>query len=90
MLCNKHIAILATTLVLTACGGGSSNNNLPVAPAAESISQIGAQGANGEPIEPNNGALAANINAIFGGPNGEPIAVEDGDTVQDVITRAGG
>jgi len=86
---NKHLAILAITLLMTACGGGSSNNNAP-APGI-TLGSIAAQAANSDAVAiTDNQTLVNDITAIFGNANGEPVEVEAGDTVQDVITRAGG
>jgi len=88
---NKHLAILAITLLMTACGGGgSSNNNNAPAPGI-TLGSIAAQAANSDAVAiTDNQTLVNDITAIFGDANSEPVEVEAGDTVQDVITRAGG
>jgi hypothetical protein len=74
-------ALLAITL--TACNNGSSSSS-----ENQLKSGFAAKAANDEPdaiYDPQK--LQSDINTLFGGPNSEPVAVNDGDTLKSVINR---
>ncbi|MGI9302229.1 MAG: hypothetical protein ACR2RB_05910 [Gammaproteobacteria bacterium] len=86
--------IAAFTLSLAACGSdndppvnGGSGGGTP--PAQATFSQFASQDANAEPLDISDpAALAADIAAIFGDANDEPVEVEEGDDLNAVIARA--
>jgi len=70
-------------ITLSACNNGSSSSS-----ANQLSSGFAAKAANDEPdaiYDPQK--LQSDINALFGGPNSEPVAVNDGDTLKSVINR---
>jgi len=83
---NKLLLITFSSLFLLAgCGGGGKHKvtdnetgietlaNAPAASDAGALDDVA--------------QLRSDLSAIFGDADGEPIPVEDGDTVQDVIDR---
>ena len=91
----KILMIIALSVItLAACNSSSNNNDNDGDDTGASKNQLkvfAAQNANDEPKTVENAAnLKNDINALFNGADGEPIGVEAGDSVQDVINRAGG
>lgn len=81
--------------LLTACGGDSdntsSNNNGDNGggDTAQRLQDIAANDASDAPGAINAPAdLQQDITALFGDANSDPVAVETGDTLQDVMNRA--
>lgn len=71
-------------ITLTACNNGGSSSS-----SANQLSTgFAAKAANDEPdaiYDPQK--LQSDINKLFGSPNSEPVAVNDGDTLKSVIDR---
>ncbi len=86
------LPLAAVTLLIAACNGDDNGKPTPgtVTPA-NSFSEIAARSADSEPAVVNDlQGLLDDIGAIFGGANGTPTDVQGGDTVADVVSRAGG
>ncbi len=88
---NQHIIIIAGTLlfVLAGCfdssgGGGTSSDSTDSAVATIFATSIVSDSASIS--DPN--ALAISIDNLFGAENAEPISINAGDTIADVLDRA--
>lgn len=81
----------ATMLLLGGCGGGGGSNGTAVVQPAGALSQVASQApdADPDPLSDIQG-LIDDITALFGDAGATPVDVLDGDSVGDVITRAGG
>ncbi len=77
---------MVSLLGLSACNNGNfSNNNNPAQTNVESFSS---QNPDSKSIAIADAMmLKSDLNALFGDADSEPKAVEDGDSVQDVIDR---
>jgi len=77
---------IISLLGLNACNhGSSSNNDNPVQTNVESFTD---QNSNDQSLViADGGLLKSDLNALFGNADDEPKAVEDSDSVQDVIDR---
>lgn len=75
----------SSLFILVGCGGGgnnqSSNNRV------EALTGVGVD--NDATTLDDITTLNNDLNVIFGAADGEPIPVEDNDSVQDVIDRGG-
>lgn len=80
---NKIILITISSLfILTGCGGGGENSI--------NVQSISNNATDSDAVVLENApALSGNLNDLFGDADGEPKAVEDNDSVQDVIDRTG-
>jgi hypothetical protein len=75
---------MVSLLGLSACFNNSSNSN----PAKNNIESFSQQNIDKEPVQiVDADLLKSDLNLIFGDADSEPKAVEDGDSVQDVIDR---
>ena len=86
---DQHTIILAGTLlfVLAGCGGGGgSTSSDSTDPAVATIFETGIAAEPANISDPT--ALAASIDNIFGAENAEPISINAGDTIADVLDRA--
>lgn len=83
----KLITIGIVSLIgMSGCFNGSSNNGVSGEKAG--ILAYSSKDANDEPVAIDDAAmLRTDISNVFGDAYGEPIPVEDGDTVQDVLDR---
>ena len=85
----QHVIILAsaTLFVLAGCGNNNSSSNPPAEP--NSAEKIFSADPNGNATEILDAAtLGADIDGIFGGENAEPVTIDPGDTIGDVLDRA--
>lgn len=90
----KIVLTLSLIFFVSLFMGCSNNNNTnpPVDPPVEMnpLSLLSAMGADeGADDIADSDALGAGIAALFGNPDSEPVEVEAGDTLDDVLTRAG-
>ncbi len=77
---------MVSLLGLSACNyGSSSSNDNPAQTNVESFSDQKSSSESLAIIDAD--MLKSDLNALFGESDGEPKAVEDGDSVQDVINR---
>ncbi len=86
---NQHPIILAGTLifVLAGCGGGGgSTSSDSTDPAVTTIFSTGIAEESASISDPT--ALATSIDNIFGAENAEPVSINAGDTIADVLDRA--
>ena len=77
------------TVILSACNSGGNHNDYS-GEASNELSTLGKVSADGDPVEiydPE--SLKQDIAKLFGNPDDDPLAVEDGDTLQSVIDRGG-
>lgn len=87
------VAVMALGLLLAGChlddngNGRTTGGNDGV--GANAFAATADQPADSEPRDPD-AALQSAIDALFGGADTDPVAVQDGDTLDDVIGRAGG
>lgn len=80
---------LITLFSISACNHSDDNNEATSGVQTTALGQIAIQDNNAEAAEPDNNALQDSINALFGDANEEPIPVETGDTLIDVLNRSG-
>ena len=77
----------AAVLMLSACGHSNSGSN--PSPNLNSAEKVFAADPNGEASDIVDAAtLAADLDGLFGDENAEPVAVNPGDTIDDVLDRA--
>ena len=76
---------MVSLLGLSACNNSSSNNDNPAQTNVESYSSQN-PGSKSLTIADAD-MLKSDLNTLFGEADGEPKAVEDGDSIQDVINR---
>lgn len=83
----KLITIGMVSLIgLSGCFNGSSNNYVSGEKAG--VLAYSSKGASDEAVAIDDAAmLRTDISALFGNVDAEPVAVEDGETVQDVIDK---
>ncbi|MEE9352257.1 MAG: hypothetical protein V3U78_08350 [Thiotrichaceae bacterium] len=82
------IAISLSIISLAGCH--SSNNNGGSDPGAQ-LKALASQAADNEPSALGDATTLKNdINALFNGADTDPIEVNEGDSLQDVISRASG
>ena len=90
----QYVVILAsaTVFMLGGCGSSSipSSSTEPSSPAEPSSGdKVFSADPNGNAVSILDAAeLGADINGIFGGENAEPVPVNPGDTIGDVLDRA--
>jgi len=84
---NQHTIILAGTLLfmLAGCGGGGGTSSDSTDPAVTTIFATGIAADSASISDPN--ALAISIDNLFGDENAEPISINAGDTIGDVLDR---
>lgn len=88
---NRLFPLAGLALLLGACNGNDNNGTPGTAAPAGVFSQISTRDANSTPAMLNDPqGLFDELTAIFGGANGTPTDVQAGDSVVDVVTRAGG
>ncbi len=88
---NKCVIVLTSALLamLAGCGGNDAGFGPAPDPSANGVEAVFATDRNGDPAELSNlEALGISIDAIFGGENAEPVQVNPGDTIGDVLNRA--
>ncbi len=86
---NQHVIILAGAALLILAGCGSSSSSPSPSPDPNSVSTVFSADPNGDAVDTLDAAtLGADIDSIFGGENAEPVAVNPGDTIGDVLDRA--
>ena len=80
---------LVSLIVLSGCFNGSSNSgDNGVSSEKAGVQAYSSKGGNDEAVAIDDAAmLRSDISALFGNADAEPVAVEDGDTVQDVLDR---
>ncbi len=86
---HQHLVILAaaTLTVLAGCGDSSTAFDPPI--GANSVNAVFFADPDGDAVEITDAAaLGADIDGIFGGENAEPVPVNPGDTIGDVLDRA--
>ena len=86
----QHTIILASAALftLTGCGGSSSSSATPTMDPS-SVDTIFTTGIDGDPASiPDAATLGAEIDSVFGGKNTEPVSINPGDTIADVLARA--
>jgi hypothetical protein len=88
----KILMIMALSLTtLAACNSSSNNDDDDTGATSNQLKVFAAKNANDEPkIIENAGNIKNDINKLFNSADAEPISVKAGDSVQDVINRAGG
>ncbi len=87
----QHVIILASVsiFVLAGCGSSHSDSNSSPSPDLNSAEKIFLADPNGDPVDILDVVvLGADIDSIFGDENAEPIVVDPGDTIGDVLDRA--
>ncbi len=83
----QYVVILASATVFMLGGCGSSSPSSSVEPS--SGDKIFSADPNGNAVSISDAvALGADIDSIFGGENAEPVQVNPGDTIGDVLDRA--
>ena len=83
----QYVVILASATVFMLGGCGSSSHSSPAEPS--SGDKVFSADPNGNAVSILDAAeLGADIDAIFGGENAEPVPVNPGDTIGDVLDRA--
>ncbi|HID80785.1 MAG TPA: hypothetical protein EYH06_06180 [Chromatiales bacterium] len=84
------IFMVISLLGIVGCHSSGGDNNPPPAPQNR-LSELAAQALDSEPEEIANDAdLQADIAALFGPADGEPVAINPGDDIQAVLDRASG
>ena len=85
----KLSGLCLTTILLAACNSGSNNGNQngEVFNDLTTISNVPADGDPVEIFDP--GSLEQDIVSLFGDADDEPLEVESGDSVQDIVDRGG-
>ena len=84
------IIMAISSLGIVGCHSSGDDNNPPPAPQNR-LSEVAAQGLDSEPESVANDAdLQADITALFGPADGEPVAINHGDDIQAVLDRASG
>ena len=83
----KLISISIVSLIgLSGCFNGSSNNYVSGEKAG--VIAYSSKGGNDAAVAIDDAAmLRTDISKLFGNADADPVAVEDGDTVQDVLDR---
>jgi len=70
---------------------GCHSSNTTTSPTQNPLTAFSAQTNDSQPKAIDNAiSLQNDINALFGNANGDPVEVEPGDTIADVIHRASG
>ena len=87
---NQHIIIFASTLLFVSagCGGGGGGivSSDSTDPAVSTIFATGIASDSASISDPT--ALATSIDNLFGAENAEPVSINAGDTIADVLDRA--
>ena len=86
---HQHLVILAaaTLTVLAGCGDSSTAFDPPI--GANSVNAVFFADPDGDAVDITDAAaLGADIDGILGGENAEPVPVNPGDTIGDVLDRA--
>ncbi len=79
---------VVSVLGLSGCFNGSSSNNNGVTGVKAGVQAYSSKTGNDESVAIDDAAmLRSDISGLFGNADAEPVAVETGDTVQDVIDR---
>ena len=86
--------LLASSVLITGCfssGGSSTSTETPMVETPTSMSkQLAMQNADSEPAAIDDAvALKADINAVFGDPNDEPMDIKADASINDVYDQAG-
>lgn len=84
------LLVLGAVAALAGCSSSDSTST-PNTPADNSTAAVFASDANGDPVnigDPD--ALAADLTAVFGAANAEPLAIQPGDSIDDLRKRASG
>ena len=87
----QHVIILAsvTVFMLAGCGRSNSGSSPPPPASLSSAERIFLADPDGDPKDILDAVmLGADIDNIFGDENAEPVLVEPGDTIGDVLDRA--
>ena len=83
----QYVVILASATVFMLGGCGSSSPRPSAEPS--SVDKVFSADPNGNAASISDAAaLGADIDGIFGGENAEPVPVNPGDTIGDVLDRA--
>ena len=82
----KLITIGIVSLIgLSGCFNGSSNS---VSSERAGVDAYSTKGGSDEPVAIDDAAmLRTDLNSVFGNADAEPVAVEDGDSIEDVLNR---
>lgn len=84
------IAMAISVLGMVGCHSSDGDNNPPPAPQNR-LNELATQGLDNEPEDIADDAnLPADITALFGSADGEPVAINSGDDIQAVLDRASG
>ena len=83
----QYVVILASATVFMLGGCGSSSPSSSAEPS--SVDKVFSADPNGNAASISDAAaLGADIDGLFGGENAEPVPVNPGDTIGDVLDRA--
>ncbi len=83
----QYVVILASATVFMLGGCGSSSPSSSAEPG--SVDKVFSADPNGNAASTSDAAaLGADIDGLFGGENAEPVPVNPGDTIGDVLDRA--
>ena len=83
----QYVVILASATVFMLGGCGSSSPRSSAEPS--SVDKVFSADPNGNSVEITDAvALGADIDGLFGGENAEPVPVNPGDSIDDVLDRA--
>ena len=79
--------MITGALALTGCNNSGSSSNEPE-PLVSTAELAFTADTNDEPITLNPDTLKTELIDLFGSANDDPVAVNDGDTVDDILYRA--
>lgn len=84
------IVIVTSLLGIVGCHSSGGDNNPPPAPQNR-LSELATQGLDNEPEDiAGDAGLQADITALFGSADDEPVAINPGDDIQAVLDRVSG
>lgn len=90
----QFLATMLMALVLTGCDIFDDDDNPVVVigdPGPGGLSQISAQSANSDPLAIDDAAaLGAAVTTLFGDANGDPVALQAGESLEAIIQRVSG
>jgi len=85
------IVMIISLLGMVGCHDSDDDDNTPPPAPQNRLSELATQGPDNEPGKiADDVDLQADITALFGAADGEPVAINPGDDIQAVLDRASG
>ena len=83
-------ALLFTSVLMTGCFSSGSSNNTSVKTTTSTSKEMAMQNSDSEPAEINDVvALKADINAVFGNPDDDPVDIKADASINDIYSQTG-